>query len=788
MVVLRQLEARDFKHLDLDITFPEGILAISGPNESGKSSIFEAILFAFFGRTHKAPLGQKDRLINYDAEKLFVRLFFEVEGTQYRITRQIHRKRPSTAQLHKIAQSGQTSLLATGVKNVEAEISTLLNGVDLNDLLASNIVLQKDLDRLANMQKMERRHVINAMMGRECFSHVDNKLANELRPLRNTLKPTEETLKELRFRKDTYIEQTRELETQQKSLTEIESQLKDISRTFAQNEKKFKAVKAYKLAKEEQEDLERELKFRIETKDRLEKQLTNLDKLQRQQKKLSGQAKQLDYLQSNMTIFEQLQDASEKLKATVDEQQMTTEVITSLEGQVGELKTLQDAVTEYEQIKNQRISIEVSQHRVLYPLIYIPSIGLLSAGIMALFFNFIVGIVFLLASIPFVAYLSKNYFTYNRLAPKLDLLRRKEEELSEQVSRYRTKETFEEQLQERLIRDQELTEQIAQLSTQVQSQLKNLSPTLLEGIKLPKGSDPKTLQNTVKIVEQRLLELQASQNSINEQLQSIEGQLADLHEAKEDLTRIVKETTNLQEQLSSLTLPPLPEEIDEYTEALYEQLDQQIKAMGEEKATIQENRRNTVQRIDELSALLKENEGVLEEFTNKEQEFSQLDQNIKSGELTIELIREVAEHGREQVRPRVVHVMERILATITDGKYRFPKLSEDYSLKVYSATAGEYVQATLYSGGTEDQFLLALRLGFAIALLPQGRGATPQFLLLDEPFGGSDIQRRDNIIRLLNDELSRTFQQIIVVSHQSAVLSTSEHQFRMTNGRIIRSD
>ncbi|MFW9831962.1 MAG: AAA family ATPase, partial [Candidatus Thorarchaeota archaeon] len=71
MVVLRQLIASDFKHLDIDITFPQGILAISGPNESGKSSIFEAILFAFFGKTHKAPTGQKTRLINYDANKLF---------------------------------------------------------------------------------------------------------------------------------------------------------------------------------------------------------------------------------------------------------------------------------------------------------------------------------------------------------------------------------------------------------------------------------------------------------------------------------------------------------------------------------------------------------------------------------------------------------------------------------------------------------------------------------------------------------------------------------------------
>ncbi|MHA2427727.1 MAG: ATP-binding cassette domain-containing protein, partial [Candidatus Hermodarchaeia archaeon] len=98
------------------------------------------------------------------------------------------------------------------------------------------------------------------------------------------------------------------------------------------------------------------------------------------------------------------------------------------------------------------------------------------------------------------------------------------------------------------------------------------------------------------------------------------------------------------------------------------------------------------------------------------------------------------------------------------------------------------VEANLYSGGTEDQFLLALRLGFAIALLPHGRGTAPQFLLLDEPFGGSDIQRRDNIIRLLQDELSRTFQQIIVVSHQTAVLSASEHQYRMANGRIIHSE
>jgi exonuclease SbcC len=788
MVVLRQLRTQDFKHLDVDITFPQGILAISGPNESGKSTIFEAILFALFGKTHKAPMGQKDRLINYDAEKLFVRLEFEIEGTPYRITRQIHRKRPSTAQLHKLSSSGQASMLATGVKNVDQEINSLLNGIGLSDLLASNIVLQKDLDRLTQMAKMERRHVINAMMGRECFTRVDDKIVNELRPLRKARDPELEALKQLELRKEAFLEHTLEYETKQKTLTELEEQLKQASQTFAQTEKKYKAVKAYKTAKDEQEDIQQQIEFRLETQTRLKKQLGSLGKLKAQQKKLLIQQKQMDYLKEDEEQFAQLQMISDKLRATVDEQQMTTEVIDRLEGQVDDLAMLKDVTEEYDQIKANRLEAETNQRRLFSPLLYIPSIGLSSGGIVALVFNILIGVVLLLAAIPFLAYLAKTYISYTRIGPQLETLRKREDELHEQVVQYHAKKTFEDQLQEHLDRNKELTEKISKLSDQVHDQLSHLSAPVIEGFSIPKTSDTPALQSAVKKAEKQLMELKANQKTTTDQLQTIEGQIADIAEVEDDLTRTEQEINSLQEEFSTLTLPELPEEFGEYSEKLYDELDQQIRTMGEEKATLQANRKNTKDRLDELSTLLKQNEGILGEFTKKEREVTQLNNNIKVGELTIEVIREVAERGREQVRPRVVQVMERLLAAITDGRYRFPKLSEDYSLKVYSAEAGEYVGANLYSGGTEDQFLLALRLGFAIALLPQGRGATPQFLLLDEPFGGSDIQRRDNIIRLLQDELSRTFQQIIVVSHQTAVLSASEHQFRMVNGRVIQSD
>ncbi len=678
-------------------------------------------------------------------------------------------------------------MLATGVKNVDKEITGLLNGIALSDLLASNIVLQKDLDRLAQMPKMERRHVINAMMGRECFSRVDDKVALEIRPLKKALESERDVLKQLQHRNEEYGKQIGEQENKQQVLTQLEQQLKQISQILAQTEKDYAGVKAYKDIQDKQEELKREIGFRNETRARIMKQLASASKLQSQQKRLKKRQKQLEYLEDDTTKFDELQEISNQLRTIVDEKQMVTEVITELEAQLDGLSPIDDVVVEYESVKTQREKAEARQQRIFSPFLYILSIGLLAAGIATLFFNLPIGIILMISAIPFLAYLGRTYYFFRRNVLKLDQLRQREETLSEVITQHRVKENFQDQLQEQLNRKEDLNKEIMAQSKKVHSQLNQLSPSVLEGIKISAESDASTLLETVRIVDQKLLELKAGADSITAQLGSIRDQIKGMAEAEEDLAQTKLEIVALNDELSSLSFPTLPENIGKYSNALFEKLDKQVREMRERKVELQTNRKTTAERIVELNNLLKENEGVAEEFSVKEREVAKLDENIKTGQLVIDLIREVAEKGREQVRPRVVNVMERLLATITDGRYRFPKLSEDYSLKVYSSTAGEYVEANLYSGGTEDQFLLALRLGFAIALLPQGRGTAPQFLLLDEPFGGSDIQRRDNIIRLLKDELSRTFQQIIVVSHQVAVLSASEHQYRMANGRIIHS-
>jgi exonuclease SbcC len=272
---------------------------------------------------------------------------------------------------------------------------------------------------------------------------------------------------------------------------------------------------------------------------------------------------------------------------------------------------------------------------------------------------------------------------------------------------------------------------------------------------------------------------------LSEQLAQIESQLKDVPQLEKELAGIEKEEARLNAQLEQFRLPELPHDLSPYSAKMYADLDQQRTSLGNQKARLQESREGTLRRIEELTTSLKQDEGVTKDYAQKTDQVGTLQDTLAINESVTRVLNEAAERGREQVRPGVESVMGPLLSSITDGKYRFPQLSEDYSLKVYSAAAGQYVQAALFSGGTEDQFLLALRLGFAITLLPHGRGTAPQFLLLDEPFAGSDVQRRDNIIHLLQEELSQTFQQIIVVSHQRVILAASEHRLRMAEGRIL---
>ena len=114
--------------------------------------------------------------------------------------------------------------------------------------------------------------------------------------------------------------------------------------------------------------------------------------------------------------------------------------------------------------------------------------------------------------------------------------------------------------------------------------------------------------------------------------------------------------------------------------------------------------------------------------------------------------------------------MSEIVSYITEGRYKAIKIDpETYDIEVFDSEAGRFLRRDIYSGGTNDQFLLAMRIAFTLALLPRAKGSYPRFLFLDEPLGSSDVERRHRIVKLLNERLTKYFDQILLITHVEGV-------------------
>ncbi|MFN8499473.1 MAG: SMC family ATPase [Anaerolineae bacterium] len=144
---------------------------------------------------------------------------------------------------------------------------------------------------------------------------------------------------------------------------------------------------------------------------------------------------------------------------------------------------------------------------------------------------------------------------------------------------------------------------------------------------------------------------------------------------------------------------------------------------------------------------------------------------------------------KEKVLPATVAYMSRILPQLTSGRYEIVQLSPDFKIEVLDERVGDnggFRPKDVFSGGCRDQVSLALRLGFALATLPEERGAAPSFIFLDEPLGAFDDERADALLSLLTDgEIGQAFDQIFLVSHVRVDESAFNYRIRMEGGRVV---
>ncbi|MDQ6660162.1 MAG: SMC family ATPase, partial [Chloroflexota bacterium] len=189
MILLKHLTVENFRLLrEINIHFPQrGSILIQGPNEAGKSALFESIYFALYGE----PLASErtshiaDDLVLYGSDSATVTLILSVGVTELTITRTIERNKGQhiTLTVRKLSMPEEEPVTSLGDANTR--IIAELGNVDGETLRNSCLIEQKGLTRLESLPGQKREVTLRKLLGLEKLLNMTDQF---------TLNPKDEQL------------------------------------------------------------------------------------------------------------------------------------------------------------------------------------------------------------------------------------------------------------------------------------------------------------------------------------------------------------------------------------------------------------------------------------------------------------------------------------------------------------------------------------------------------------------------------------------------------------------
>jgi exonuclease SbcC len=144
-MILTSLRAENvlkYERLALERLPAQGVVAISGYNESGKSSIGETICFALFGRTFSLDPAHIAKIVRWGETRCSVSVAFRVGDTDYRLTRALDRDGNHSARLSHLGD--ESNPIARGPVAVSAALEERL-GYDFNEFIESFYLAQREI-------------------------------------------------------------------------------------------------------------------------------------------------------------------------------------------------------------------------------------------------------------------------------------------------------------------------------------------------------------------------------------------------------------------------------------------------------------------------------------------------------------------------------------------------------------------------------------------------------------------------------------------------------------------
>ena len=230
--MIGRVELNNWKtHAHTEINFRKGTNVLIGIMGAGKSSVMDAISFAFFGTfpalKHKR-VSLEDVITNRprEMESGEVLLEFSVGGNDYSVKRVVDRKGGSSALLKKNGENLQTQ-----PERVNEEIERIL-GLNYDTFSRAIYAEQNRLDYILELRKGDRKKQIDEMLNLDRFAGAEENATSLINSIRSAIEDEEKMLSGIDA--DSSREQLKKLSEEREKM---ESQIKDMEGKAADGQK-----------------------------------------------------------------------------------------------------------------------------------------------------------------------------------------------------------------------------------------------------------------------------------------------------------------------------------------------------------------------------------------------------------------------------------------------------------------------------------------------------------------------------------------------------------------------
>jgi DNA repair exonuclease SbcCD ATPase subunit len=286
------------------------------------------------------------------------------------------------------------------------------------------------------------------------------------------------------------------------------------------------------------------------------------------------------------------------------------------------------------------------------------------------------------------------------------------------------------------------------------SQIKKADEANIRLNELSNILEKETGENSIEATEALFKNIKEQSNQLN---------LSNPKSVKKDLEKQIGQKKSEIEKLEKNK----PEDIDkmEYTEDLHAAAKVQMENLQNEQVALNTefgNKKGNLQQIEKDLDRLKPD---FDSYPNLKDEVDASNREINLLKRVNSELSETSKDMRNKVLPHARFIINQILPTLTSDRYSDFEITEDLKFKVHSNEAGGFKEREIFSGGTQDQFLIALRLAFTESILDSRVMADKYSLLMDECTASSDEIRKQGIFEVLSS-MKETFSQIFIIAHE----------------------